>query len=346
MRPSSVPLLAVMAFTLLIISPASGDVFNMPSGQTCLQFVSVGDAGNVADSTTGLGAVGYPYSIGEYDVTAAQYTAFLNAVATTNDPYGLYSLSMSGSADCDIQRSGTSGSYSYSVASQWANRPVNFASFGNAARLCNWLQNGQPTGGTEGNGTTETGSYTLNGATSNAALLAVTRTSTATYCLPTENEWYKAAYYKGGGTNAGYWLYPTQSNTAPSAVAPPGLGEPSGSANYLSVLGSNHLTDVGAYVNSPGPYGTFDQGGEVYQWTDSLLSSPYAGFAMMNSSWESSSSNELRSDNTIWPWSPTDQYNFTGFRVVAVPEPSTLGLLAATLPLFGGRSLFRRLQRP
>ena len=46
--------------------------------------------------------------------------------------------------------------------------------------------------------------------------MAITRNAGATYFIPSENEWYKAAYYKGGSTNAGYWTYPTQSNTAPS----------------------------------------------------------------------------------------------------------------------------------
>jgi formylglycine-generating enzyme required for sulfatase activity len=325
MKARFTPRLAAMAVALLAASVASAQVFNMPSGQTSLQFVTVGDPGNLADTTTGLGAVGYTYSIGKYDVTAAEYVAFLNAVASS-DPYGLYTPYMSGSADCNIQRSGLPGGYSYSVDSQWANRPVNYVSYGDAARFCNWLQNGQPTGA-EGNGTTELGAYTLNGATTNSALSAITRSANATYFIPSENEWYKAAYYKGGGTNAGYWLYPTQSDTAPIAEAPPGHGEPPGSANYLSVLGSNHLTDVGAYKNSPGPYGTFDQGGELYQWTDTLISTSYSGFAMMDSSWESSSGNQLRSDYTIYPWSPTDQYNFLGFRVAETPEPSTVCLL-------------------
>ena len=65
------------------------NVFNMPGGETSLQFVTVGNPGNVADSN-GYGSVPYVYQMGEYDVTAAQYCVFLNAVATTGDPYGLY----------------------------------------------------------------------------------------------------------------------------------------------------------------------------------------------------------------------------------------------------------------
>ena len=212
---------------------AQADVFNLSNGQTSLQFVPVGDAGNVAD-TAGTAAVGYPlgavsysYSIGTYDVTAAQYTAFLNAVATTSDPYGLYNPNMAAvggdpnsAGGCGITQNGTPGSYSYSVAATYQNFPVNYINWGDASRFCNWLQNGQPTGGTEGTGTTETGSYTLNGANDDSTLATVTRNPGAIYCLPTESEWYKAAYYVGGGTNAGYYAYPTKNNSAPTAVAP------------------------------------------------------------------------------------------------------------------------------
>ena len=71
------------------------DVFNMPAGQTSLQFVTVGNPGNVAD-TSGYGAVPYVYQMGKYDVTIAQYVQFLNDVAAS-DPYGLYNPNMGGS---------------------------------------------------------------------------------------------------------------------------------------------------------------------------------------------------------------------------------------------------------
>ena len=46
----------------------------------------MGDPGNAGDTggTVEAGAVGYTYQMGEYDVTIAQYTAFLNAVASTD----------------------------------------------------------------------------------------------------------------------------------------------------------------------------------------------------------------------------------------------------------------------
>jgi len=126
-----------------------------------IETVPVGNPGNAGElSGEGAGgsgpdricgAVAYAYNIGKYEVTAGQYTAFLNAVAAT-DTYGLYNSSMWSSSDgCKIERTGSSGSYSYSVAGDWANRPVNYVSFWDAARFVNWLHNGQ------GNGDTESG---------------------------------------------------------------------------------------------------------------------------------------------------------------------------------------------
>ena len=99
----------------------------------------------------------YAYQIGKYEVTAGQYTEFLNAVADS-DTYGLYSTLMGDILNygANIQRTGSSPNYSYSVAADWANRPVNYVSFWDAARFANWLHNGQPTG-PQGPGTTEDG---------------------------------------------------------------------------------------------------------------------------------------------------------------------------------------------
>ena len=62
--------------------------------------MTVGNPGNPADTrdssqggTPGCGSVAFTYQIGTYDVTLAQYTAFLNAVAKI-DTYGLYDPGM------------------------------------------------------------------------------------------------------------------------------------------------------------------------------------------------------------------------------------------------------------
>ena len=154
---------------------ARANVFNMPSGSTSLSFVSVGDPNNppdttvMLDGTSGYGSVSYVYQMGKYDVTMAQYTQFLNAVAKT-DPYGLYNSGMATYyPTIAITQNGAAPNYSYTVTGsdgQAANCPIFDVSWGDAARFCNWLDNGQPTAA-EGNGTTETGAYTLNGDVSN-----------------------------------------------------------------------------------------------------------------------------------------------------------------------------------
>jgi hypothetical protein len=98
-------------------------------------------------------------------------------------------------------------------------------------------------------------------------LSAINRNTGATYAIPSENEWYKAAYYKGGGTNAGYWTYPTQSNTAPGNALP----DTGNNENLNDADPTNYLTPVGAYSASPGPYGTYDMGGDVFQWNEAQI---------------------------------------------------------------------------
>jgi len=174
-------------------------------------FVTVGNTGNPND-TTGYGGVNYQYQIGKYCVTNSDYEDFLDAVAAT-DPYGLYASNMGSNARGGIARSGSSGSYTYSTRENMCAKPVNYVSWFDAARYCNWLHNNY--------GSTETGAYTLNGATTGNA---VAKNPGALYWIPTENEWYKAAYHKSGGRNTGYWAYATQSDTVPTAVAADATG--------------------------------------------------------------------------------------------------------------------------
>ena len=325
---------------------AQTNVFNMGgtynqatgtwTGAASLQFVTVGNPGNAADTTvmtdgtTGYGSVGYTYQMGKYDVTVGQYTAFLNAVAAT-DKYGLYNSHMavvgSGTYGCGIVRSGSSGSYAYSVATAYQNFPVNYVTWGDAARFCNWLQNGQLTA-PEGPGTTETGAYTLNGDTGD---YMETRNAGAKYFIPSENEWYKAAYYNP--SNGTYWAYSTKSNTAPSNVL---SATGTNNANYAIWNGSNwgytdptnYLTSVGAFADSPGPYGTYDMGGDVWQWNEAIIYN--AERYLRGGGWGDYSISLVSSDRSEYV-SPTSVDGDSGFRVasLAVPEPGSLALVVA-----------------
>ncbi len=194
------------------------------------------------------GAVDYVYRIGTFELTAGQYAEFLNAVAAT-DTYGLYNPGMDSTYGCQITQHGDSGNFTYdfsggtveapgSTAADWENRPVNFISWGDAARFANWLHNGQPTGAQDLS-TTEDGSYYLNGAMTNGELIAVVREDDATWVVPSEDEWYKAAYYDGG--SGVYYDYPTSSDSVPSNI----LGDPTDPGNNAT------FSDSGQTIGSP-----------------------------------------------------------------------------------------------
>ena len=149
-------------------------------------YVDVGNINNAADST-GYGSVAYNYKIAKNETTISQYAEFLNAVAKT-DTYSLYSAGMTTSYINGISQGGVSGSYSYSVNPGSGNKPISYVSWFDAARFCNWMQNGQPSG-VQNAGTTEDGAYTLNGAISG---VSVNKNVGATVWIPSEDEWHKA----------------------------------------------------------------------------------------------------------------------------------------------------------
>ncbi len=221
-----------------------------------IDWVLVDDPNNEADET-GFGKVDYSYLIGMYEITNQQYGEFLNAVAK-EDTYSLYNSEMSSSKFGGIERSGERGGYEYTIKEGREKHPVNFVSWYNCLRFINWLQNGMPEG-KQDISTTEDGAYTFDGPENVGA-----RNKDAVFFLPSEDEWYKAAYYKGGSQDAGYWLYATQDNNQPAAEKPPGGYN---SANS-SLSPTDDSTQVGAYSESFSAYGTFDQTGNVSEWTE------------------------------------------------------------------------------
>ncbi len=271
------------------------------------------------------GAVDYEFNIGKYEVTAGQYTAFLNTVAAT-DTYGLYNSNMwSSNYGCEIQRSGSSGSYTYSVAGDWAYRPVNHVSWGDAARFANWLHNDQPTGAQDLT-TTEDGAYFLNGATSGAALLAVSREDDWKWAITSEDEWYKAAYHKNDGATGNYFDYPTSSDSVPSndLINP----DPGNNATFYDsgyTIGSPYYrTEVGEHENSDSPYDTFDQGGNVWEWNEAVPYGSYRG--LRGGSFGPYDCYLLASSR--YDYYPTNEDYSVGFRVSEVPEPASMAVLA------------------
>jgi formylglycine-generating enzyme required for sulfatase activity len=216
-----------------------------------------------------------------------------------------------------------------------------------AARFTNWLHNGQ------GAAETESGAYTLLGGSSIPSNgTTVTRNPGSGVFIASRNEWYKAAYYQpasAGGDSDSYWSYPTRTNSATTSDQPPGDpsietnvanidqddGLPNGYNDGFAVTGStvnssmqNYLTDVGAYTHASSYYGTFDQGGNAWEWNDSLTSTQRE---IRGGSWLNDS-NSLRPSN-FSQLAGSSETNAVGFRVVDVPEPA-MGAVVLAIAVF------------
>jgi formylglycine-generating enzyme required for sulfatase activity len=195
-----------------------------------LDFVTIGNAGNAADST-GYGAVDYAYQIGKYEITNGQWNAFVSAAgAPTGNP-----------------------SHAYDGSAYWTgtNVPTNCVSWYEAAQFCNYLTSGDR----------YSGAYNFS---QSGDFLGVDRASAisaygTTYVIPTEDEWYKAAYYTGSG----YSLYANGTNTAPIAGT---------DTNYYYVnLGQPWEVGVGNGTQEQN--GTYDMMGNVWEWNETLINS-------------------------------------------------------------------------
>ncbi|MFZ4776959.1 MAG: formylglycine-generating enzyme family protein [Terrimicrobiaceae bacterium] len=291
--------------------------------------VLVGDPNNPNDPTTGFGSVDHPYEIGKYEVTVGQYTEFLNAVANVTDLHGLYNANMAADLNiAGITKTAVSGGFSYSVIGATTNRPITYVSWFDAARFVNWVQNGATIGAG-----TETGAYTLNGATSGI----INKNIDATWWLPSEDEWYKAAYYDAQTTN--YSQYPTASNAVPGNT----VGGAPNQANYyfddkFSVTQQsdydetiNYLSDVGSFSASLSHYGTFDQGGNVAEWNDTV---EFGMRGQRGGDWGAIDS-ALAASSGQYPFDPGDEDAYGGFRIATIPEPSSVLLLT----MAGGAAL-------
>ncbi len=265
-----------------------------------IDFVTIGNAGNAADSTS-YGAVANDYSIGKYEITNGQWNTFVSAAgAPTGNP-----------------------SNAYDEGARWTGTdvPTNYVSWYEAAQFCNYLTTGDKS----------LGAYQFSGNNSNPGdFEGIDRASAisiygTTYVLPTEDEWYKAAYYTGSG----YSTYANGTDTAPVAGV---------ETNY------NHTIDQpwGIGDGTQEQNGTFDMMGNVFEWMESpfdigdYLSDAYrpvrGGGYSNHSSYLSSS---YRKD-----YSPDLDYYHVGFRVASVPEPTTLLLLG-----LGGLMLRRKYRR-
>jgi sulfatase modifying factor 1 len=303
------------SFAAVVSFGSGGNTFNM-------EFVTIGNAGNAAD-TTGVpspaGAVGYEYGIGKFEVSEDMITKFnasqsLQITKDNRDP----------------------------------NKPATNVSWNEAARFVNWLNTS--TGGSAAY------KFTTLGVNDNIALWTASdtldyeatnpyRSKRATYVLPSFNEWYKAAYYNP--TNSTYYDFPNGRNTAPTAVA-------SGTADNTAVYnGQSGPADVDQ-AGGLSPYGVMGLGGNVREWDESSLdllnSSDSSNRGVRGSRWGDADSFNL-SSSSRGSRSPSGVTDSIGFRVAslssdappAVPEPSMM--VIGTLFGLGGLIGKRRMKK-
>jgi formylglycine-generating enzyme required for sulfatase activity len=314
---------------LLLLGLASILGAPAPSAGVVIEWVEVGDPGNAADSPSSncfaasCGSVGYAYFISKYEVTNAQYAEFLNAVDPGgSNPLALYNAGMNSdpsNGGISLVPGNPSGS-KYEVKSGFASKPVTYVSFYDALRFANWLHNGQ------GAGSTETGAYTLLGGTATPSNgFTVTREPGAITFLPSENEWYKAAYFNG----TSYFDYPAGTDT-PTVCAAPTAAANSASCDApgsdVSDPDVDRVTDVGSFPGSASPYGTFDQGGNVWEWNEQIVGG--LGRGIRGGGWDFVAG--FLAASYRGGVDPSGEGDDVGFRVASlVPEPGT-GLLVMT----------------
>jgi len=314
-------------------------VFGLLSSAPAAEFTwqDVGSIGNAPNLTTGLGRVTENFKISAYETTIAQYADFLNkSYAGKNDLYGVYNKSIGSTTSLQpnavgITQSGSAGSYTYTVNTGFASRPVNNITWFSAARFVNWYANGE----SDSASATETGSYTLvDGQTSGSI---ATRNAGAKVFLPSANEWTKAAFYNPQAQD--YYVWPTESNTRPTPTVPDTNEQitTDNTANFKDGPGGK-MTNVGTYVNTTSTYGLFDMAGNVTEMTDTAESGNATKFQAFSGSWASNATqmDDLFNSEKVGEFRLSGNATASiGFRVAAVAVPEPGNMVAAAMGIAG-----------
>lgn len=252
-------------------------------------YVTIGGTGVAADPATGYGGISYSYKIGRYEVTGAEF----NTAVAADSRIG----------DCQYDS---------------LNGPAYYVSWYEAAMYCNWLTSGDA----------YLGAYLFDGS---GTFTGIDRASAISlygnvYALPTEDEWYKAAYWRDDISDQ-WSLYANGTDTTPTWGTTEGWNYRDATYGYAYGIGSWPV-GYGAQEQN----GTYDMMGNVWEWTETMYdASRWVG----RGGGYGSDATELGSSvrGKTYPYS---EGNNLGFRIVMIPEPSTvllfgIGIMSAWL---------------
>jgi formylglycine-generating enzyme len=298
-------LLAALAANIFS-ARAWSDTFGSGASTFNIDFVTIGNPGNAADTTGNpnpAGSVTNTFRMGQFEISEQM-----------------------------IDKANALGGLGITKDTRGADKPATSVTWNEAARFVNWLDTSsgsapaykfalQPgDGGYSANADIQLWTPSDAGYDSNNLY----RNTLARYFLPSFDEWYKAAYYDP--TSGVYYDYPTGSDSAPTPVA---SGTAAGTAVFNGQPDPADITLAGGLSR----YGTMGQGGNVIEWqeTDSdLVNGPTVGTTsrgLRGGYWSGVSS--ILSSSSRSSGGPSGQGDSIGFRVAAsTPEPSS-ALLAA-----------------
>ena len=317
MKPIRAVAVLGLVFAVMTAGTLRADTFGSGANTFMIDFVNVGNAGNADDAGAGGGSYSSPYGGVNY-----------------NYRIGTYEISQ------DMITKATSLGMTNVTAGAWgASQPAANMSWYEAAAFVNWLNTSK--GYQAAYNLTYIGGWSMTLWSSGDAWQAggenLYRHKDAFYFLPSEDEWYKAAYHQNDGVTANYWDYATGSHTAPTAVA---SGTGAGTAVYgwrFSTTGPADITLAGGLS----PYGTMGQNGNVWEWNESAFDGANNDSSENRGIWGGGwldSWDFLRSSGRIYSTPSDESASGVGFRVASVPEPS-----AALLIMMGlGALLLRR----
>lgn len=271
----------------------------------------------VTDRTKNWGHVPYEYLLSKYLITQQEYCNFLNEVAIQEDTHNLFSPleSFRNINDSNNQHNIFFENNKYNVKNGFENKPVVNIDFYSACRFCNWMHNECPINTIQDNYSTEDGAYNF----LSRDLVVIQKNNEAKYWIPSDNEWYKAAYYdhKRISGKPAYWLYPNKSDSPPI---------PSTEKDYFSINTDNvfnGLSDVNYFdIYNTSYFDIVDMGGNVYEWISDIIDSKFriVRGGSYNRSRENAASVYRRK------LAPELKLNHVGFRICKISSTKTISI--------------------